>query len=137
MTYEEAIKILKTFIEINGCIELPIVINAIKKAIEALEKQIPKKPKHMEEHYEHHDWYRNADGSIDDWYLDVGFHNGPMCKRCFHSFCVNCVEDYKEALNEPCDYQYWVCPNCGEKVELNAHHCICGQAIDWSGLDDK
>ncbi|MBQ0167482.1 MAG: hypothetical protein KBT02_10295 [Treponema sp.] len=43
MTYEEAKKILKAFIEINGCIELPIVINAIKKAIEALEMRTPKK----------------------------------------------------------------------------------------------
>lgn len=49
MTYEEAKRILNTFIEINGRIELPIVIQGVTKGIEALEKQIPKKPKTKKE----------------------------------------------------------------------------------------
>ena len=24
------------------------------------------------------------------------------------------------------------CPLCDEKIKLSEHHCICGQAIDWS-----
>ena len=24
------------------------------------------------------------------------------------------------------------CPLCGKKIKLTEHHCICGQAIDWS-----
>lgn len=24
------------------------------------------------------------------------------------------------------------CPNCGREIDETDHHCICGQAIDWS-----
>lgn len=44
MTNKESKSVLNTFIEINGSIELPIVINAVKTAILALENQIPQKP---------------------------------------------------------------------------------------------
>lgn len=62
---------------------------ALAVAIEALEKQIPKKP----------------DESFD------GYADGYP------------VMDY-------------YCPNCGKEVEVDEHHCICGQSIDWSDYDD-
>jgi hypothetical protein len=53
-----------------------------------------------------HVWDRNADGSIDQFALDVDYHNGPRCVNCGESFCWHCTEDpgecreYKEASAE-------------------------------------
>ena len=29
----------------------------------------------------------------------------------------------------------YFCPNCSEKIKLSEHHCICGQALDWSDTE--
>lgn len=70
-------------------------IDANAKAIEALEKQIAKKP---QEKYE--------------YMGNIGRGLNPM--------------EYIKG---------YVCPTCGEWLDEFAHHCICGQAIDWS--DDE
>nr|DAW76132.1 MAG TPA: Rad50 zinc hook motif [Bacteriophage sp.] len=57
------------------------VLEAIRFAISAIEKQIPKKP------------YKDNE-------------NGIYEKEC--------------------------CPTCNRSLFPNDHHCICGQAIDWS-----
>lgn len=51
-----------------------------------------------------HDWERDKNGEIDDFAFGVGYCNGPMCKRCFYSFCEHCEDDYEKALKEdlPC-----------------------------------
>ena len=82
MTESEAIKILQRDLQIQ--LEnkaLPDGIEAIQIAIQALEKQIPKKP-------------------------------------------------YKD--NENGIYEKEYCPICHRSLFPNDHHCICGQAIDWS-----
>ena len=82
MTESEAIKILQRDLQIQ--LEnkaLPDGIEAIQIAIQALEKQIPKKP-------------------------------------------------YKD--NENGVYEKEYCPICHRSLFPNDHHCICGQAIDWS-----
>lgn len=28
------------------------------------------------------------------------------------------------------------CPNCGREVDDTDHHCECGQAIDWSEVEE-
>lgn len=91
-----------------------------------------KKVIHIHNEYPEHDWARNKDGSIDTWALDVGFHNGPMCKRCYVSFCEHCEPEwYKDS---PCIEDYDMCPSC--KNELSSKRfkfCPeCGQALDWS-----
>ena len=102
-------------------------------SIEALEKQIPKKPIHIHEVYPKHDWIRDEDGEIDMWVMDVGFHNGPGCKRCGASFCEHCDPDYDE---EECVVDEMRCPSCNEKIhwpyEKNKFCNQCGQALDWS-----
>lgn len=32
-------------------------------------------------------------------------------------------------------YDIAECPNCGHELDYESqeHHCVCGQAIDWSG----
>ena len=75
MTYKEAIEYLKwkSFQDYSG--------TPYELAIEALEKQIPKKP------------YKDRENGV----------------------------YYKEH-----------CPCCGRSLFPNDHHCVCGQAIDWS-----
>ena len=29
----------------------------------------------------------------------------------------------------------YFCPNCNEQIKRTEHHCICGQALDWSDTD--
>ena len=91
MTESEAIKELKEDISLydneitrlDASIGTPDrnLIDALEMAINALEKQIPKKP-------------------------------------------------YKD--NENGIYKKEYCPICHRSLFPNDHHCICGQAIDWS-----
>lgn len=98
----------------------------------ALGKQIPQKPDHIYERYPKHDWYRDDNGEIDMWFMDVGFHNGPGCKRCHATFCEHCDPDWDE---EECTVDEMRCPTCGEKIdwpyEKNKYCRNCGQALDW------
>lgn len=32
-------------------------------------------------------------------------------------------------------YETEHCPNCNRKLFPNEHHCKCGQALDWSGVE--
>lgn len=49
-----------------------------------------------------HDWYRDEDGNIDIFRLDMDYHNGPQCVRCYFTFCHHCRP---EAYDEPCHEQ--------------------------------
>lgn len=87
---------------------------------------------HIHNEYPEHDWVRNDKGEIDEWQLDAGYHNGPMCLRCYHSFCVHC-ETYEE--QDPCVVDKYKCPKCGHELGYNTNQnfCFhCGQALDWS-----
>ena len=93
MTVQEAIGYLKTlpnriplkFFTQNG---EKVYDNFSKVAIEALEKQIPKKP-----NYEG-DGYYNGEIVIETW------------------ICPNCEKDYEVDYD---DYDY--CPNCGQHID--------------------
>lgn len=97
MTAKEAIKQIKVLYEgIQSWLRIPNINNSAKDgfardceslhmAIEALEKQVLKKPE------AYYDGYA-------DWYPVWEFQ----------------------------------CPCCERDVEDGEHHCICGQAIDWS-----
>jgi len=58
-----------------------------------------------------HLWYKEDDGEIDLWRLDVGFHNGPACQVCGESFCVNCNKDWE---NTECRIGHYECSACKE-----------------------
>ena len=97
----------------------------------ALEKQTPKKPKHIHEEYEKHQWKRDKYGNIDEWAVSGGFCNGPMCERCYHSTCMHCNPDYD---NEPCVVDKDLCPNCSKELsgwDEDRYCTDCGQALDW------
>lgn len=93
------------------------------------------KPNFVVEKYEHHEWFKDEDGRIDKWAMSFDFHNGPMCSRCYKTFCVHCEDNYEEIINEECDCSHYECPHCHTQLNNNEHRCKCGQAIDWS--DDK
>ena len=97
---------------------------------QAIHKQTPKKPVHIHEVYPKHDWFCDEDGEIDMWAMESGFHNGPMCQRCYHSECHHCNPYWD---NDECIVDENRCPSCGVKVSRHIKFCTdCGQALDWS-----
>ena len=87
---------------------------------------------HIHNEYPEHDWIRDKNGEIDMWQLDVGFHNGPACSRCGHSFCEHC-ETFEE--QEPCVVDKYKCPKCGKMLGYKPNYNFCfhsGQALDWN-----
>jgi hypothetical protein len=99
----------------------------------AINKQIPKKPIHIHEEYAEHGWMHDKNGKIDTWAWDAGFHNGPMCTRCFHSECEHCNPKWETEPEEPCVVDEDVCPSCNNTIAVVGKFCInCGQALDWS-----
>lgn len=139
MTYEGALKLLNDMEfadKYQGKDEHTTMLLMCK---EALNKQIAKKPIWAEEIYEHHDWQKDEDGKIDEWGMSFGYCNGPLCKRCYHSFCKHCHSDeYEERLNEKCDCSHYECPNCHKVVSKGVKVCTdCGQALDWSDIVKK
>ena len=135
MTAEEAIEILQ---EEHDYAQLLSYVNAaLKQAIEALEKQIPKKPVHIHEEYEKHDWQKDEDGNVDEFAFEWDYHNGVACNRCYTTYCVHCDPDYDEKCDK-CIIDYNKCPKCGRKVTKSGKYCDdCGQALDWSDGERK
>ena len=68
-----------------------------------------------------HLWYKNKDGSIDKWRLDIGFHNGPECQVCGEAVCMNCYPDWESM---ECETGHYLCSVCGE-VSIDAHEKYC------------
>ena len=105
--------------------------------IEALEKQIPKKPTHIHEEYEKHQWKKRENGEVNDWAWNDGFCNGVVCERCGESICVHCTPNYDD---EPCIVDKDLCPNCGKQVWSHEHknYCSeCGQALKYDEEECK
>lgn len=143
MTYEKALERVNDLLKYAATLDtdnLDVDFNdtvamhmACKKT---LEKQIPKHPIHIHKVYPKHDWIRDDDGEIDLWVMDVGYHNGPMCKRCHVSVCEHCNPDYDE---EECVVDEHRCPSCNEEVhyyyDTDKFCRNCGQALDWGELE--
>lgn len=106
-------------------------------ALSLLKALEPQPPKHIHEEYPEHDWVREKDGSIDEFAMEGGFHNGPRCKRCNDSFCVHCEPDGYET-HKPCIVDEDRCPKCGKELfspwgkTQKITYCMdCGQAVKW------
>ena len=137
MTKAEAIKWFQDSIDVYTIfpIENDIKLETSIMAVEALEKQIPKKPIHIHEVYHNHDWKCDENGEIDMWALSVGYCNGPMCNRCHASVCEHCNPEWNE---EECVIDERRCPSCSEEVhyyyDTDKFCRNCGQALDWSEM---
>ena len=103
-------------------------LRCLKK--ELLKEQEAKPPIHVHEEYPEHDWVRKENGDIDEFAYDGDYHNGPMCKRCYYSFCIHC--DPNGWNNEPCIIDEYKCPKCGHIISKGTKFCSnCGQAVRW------
>lgn len=110
-----------------------IDIEVYEMAISALEKQIPKKPKHIHKEYDKHDWHKKSDGTVNEDYWEYECHSGVQCKRCGETVCTLCHEDYDEYAEE-CVIDKYLCPVCKKTVYKDVY-CKCGQKLDWSDTE--
>lgn len=106
-----------------------------KDAITLLKAQEAQPPKHRHEEYPEHDWEREKDGSIDEFAMEVGYHNGPECKRCGKTFCIHC-EPNGYITHRPCIIDEDYCPRCGRHIFRSWGTALsfcesCGQAVKW------
>lgn len=120
----EAIEIIKSNYPTSGYYML---CEALDIAIEALEKQLPKKPKHIHANYGKHLWKKNTDGSVDMKAFDGGINGyAAECERC------GSLAFYEELLeDEDCEVDEYYCPSCNCRVPKGENACKCGQRIDW------
>ena len=114
------------------CVEQDLEDAGFDVDVALLKEETAKPPIHVHKEYPEHDWRRNEDGKIDEFAYDGGYHNGPMCKRCYYSFCMHCNPDgWNE---EPCIIDKYKCPKCGRHIGKGTKFCSdCGQAVKWDG----
>ena len=125
---EETIKSLKEMLP-KGLWE----VNEYKMAqvaINALEKQIAKKPKSTYIKYGKHTWVKKENGEVDDFTWNYEYHNGVYCEVCGKTVCTLCNPQY-DVLTD-CEEEYYSCPSCGKKIFPAYKCCDCDQKIDWS-----
>ena len=117
----EAIDFIKTLIAAGNGDE------RLYTAIEALEKQLPKKPKHIHVNYGKHLWKKNADGSVDMEAFDGDIHGyAAECERCGR------LAFYEELLEgDDCEVDKYYCPSCNCRVRKGENVCKCGQLLKW------
>ena len=105
-------------------------VEALKIAIKLFEKQSSKKPAFKKFQYPEHKWRLDENGEIDEFAYECDYHNGPVCERCYYSFCEHCNPDgYKD---NDCTFKEWSCASCGKEVFRSQTYCKCGQKLDWS-----
>jgi hypothetical protein len=80
-----------------------------------------------------HLWYKNKNGEIDMWRLDIGFHNGPECQVCHASFCEYCTPNFDD---EECDVGHYYCSEC-KAAQLDNHNTYCPNCGAKMDLEDE
>lgn len=106
-------------------------IGTVEECQAAVEKQIPKKPKHTYIKHGKHTWKKDKNGEIDNFAWGFDYHNGVVCEVCGKTVCVHCNPNYDKL--EDCEVNIYNCPSCDKEVCYNQKHCDCGQLLDWSG----
>ena len=130
MTESEAIEAIQFDLKIGGEIHSQVLRDAVGVAIQALEKQIPKKAEHKVIKHGKHKWRKDKNGEIDEFAFDYDYHNGVVCEICGEAVCVHCNPDYDKL--EDCEADYYICPTCRDKFYSKRDCCSCGQKLDWS-----
>ena len=111
-------------------------IGTVEECRAAVEKQIPKKPKHTYIKHRKHTWKKDENGEIDTFAWDLDYHNGVVCEVCGKTVCVHCNPNYDKL--EDCKSEYiYICPSCDKEVYYNQKYCDCGQKLDWRNKNGK
>lgn len=80
-----------------------------------------------------HLWYKNKNGEIDMWRLDIGFHNGPECQVCHAAFCEHCTPNFDD---EECDVGHYYCSEC-KAEQFENHNTFCPNCGSKMDLEDE
>ena len=104
-------------------------IGTVEECRAAVEKQIPKKPKHTYIKHGKHTWKKDKNGEIDNFAWGFDYHNGVVCEVCGKTVCVHCNPDYNEL--DDCEVNTYSCPVCDKEVDYRQKYCDCGQKLDW------
>lgn len=80
-----------------------------------------------------HLWYKDKNGEIDMWRLDIGFHNGPECQVCHASFCEHCTPNFDD---EECDVGHYYCSEC-KAEQFDNHNTFCPSCGAKMDLEDE
>lgn len=104
-------------------------IGTVEECRAAVEKQIPKKPKHTYIKHGKHTWKKDKNGEIDNFAWDFDYHNGVVCEVCGETVCVHCNPNYDKL--EDCEENIYSCPFCDKEVGYRQKYCDCGQKLDW------
>ena len=80
-----------------------------------------------------HLWYKNKNGEIDMWRLDIGFHNGPECQVCHASFCEHCTPNFDD---EECDVGHYYCSEC-KAEQFENHNTLLPQLRQQNGFGGR
>lgn len=83
-----------------------------------------------------HKWKRFEDGQIDMCAWAEGYCNGPLCTRCWESFCIHCEERFggetrvEQLLAEDGCVEHTACSVCGREIPNDAPYCNCGAKME-------
>lgn len=80
-----------------------------------------------------HLWYKNKNGEIDMWRLDIGFHNGPECQVCHAAFCEHCTPNFDD---EECDVGHYYCSEC-KAEQFENHNTLLPQLRQQNGFGGR
>lgn len=105
-------------------------IGTVEECRVAVEKQLPKKPKHAYIKHRKHTWKKDKNGEIDKFAWDSDYHNGVVCEVCGKRVCIHCNPNY-DKLEDCNKVNIYICPSCDKEVYYNQKHCDCGQKLDW------
>lgn len=137
MTENEAIKVIKRLIGVSPSERIVRAVNTAELALKEIQQ------------------YR-AIGTVEEIKRMQGYSDlakkhstiGQVIDSCAEYEAIGTVEECREArekqrakkpILDVIYHQQYYCPNCEDflarKNGDKPHHCICGQAIDWSDTD--
>lgn len=135
VTREEIIKHMKVMADnarhMDDVMMYVMTVKDLEVVREAAEFLTARPAIHIHKEYPEHEWKRKENGEIDDCAFDMDNHNGPMCVRCWDSFCIWCEPNGFET-HKRCVVDWYECPECGGAVPEGQGHCAhCGKGIVW------
>lgn len=68
-------------------------------------------------------------------YKDIQIQNDPLAVYVIEAVDIAIKSLQKQIPTQAISYTTeYTCPSCGCEVDEKAHHCLCGQALDWRGV---